>query len=229
MYLLFNENLTLNTIIPHGDVPRQGGDLNLVLFFPKTIKRLATSLILIRYRNTETGNIGMPYFSCDKIVLTNSSQDDDGNISLIEEEFEPISDDEKYYGFETNVKYQVARVKYKANQCLDYPTKLFGNTDFVIQIENDEGTKVTSKFSIYINETYGLSDDKTLGMTCSEYEGLKSDINKLISNFNISTVGISDVKEYNEETGEIEFIYNEDIIKKLEYNYGTGELTIEYR
>ena len=229
MYLLFNENLTLNTIIPHGDVPRQGGDLNLVLFFPKTIKRLATSLILIRYRNTETGNIGMPYFSCDKIVLTNSCQDDDYNVFLEEKEFKPISDDEKYYGFETNVKYQVARVKYKANQCSDYPTKLFGNTDFVIQIENYEGIKVTSKFSIYINETYGLSDDKTLGMTCSEYEGLKADINDLIKQFNISTVGISDVKAYNEETGEIEFIYNEDIIKDLKYDTRTGELTIEYR
>lgn len=225
MYLLFNKDLTLNTAIPHGDVPRQGGDLNLELFFPQDIN-LTKSTIWIRYRNVDKGQL---HFSCDKLAVITSSQDsEDGTISLEEKEFKPISSDENYFGFEENKKYQYASVVYRACQCKDYPTKLFGNTDFVIEIINNDGTKVASKFSIYINETYGLTDDKTLGMTCSEYENLKQSITELITKFNTSKVGILWVGEYDEINGTIEIGYDKDVVNSMKYNKDTGVLTIGY-
>lgn len=225
MYLLFNEDLTLNTAIPHGDVPRQGGDLNLELFFPKGIN-LTKSTIWIRYRNVDKGQL---HFSCDKLAVVTSSQNsEDGTISLEGKIFKPISSDENYFGFEENKEYQYASVVYRACQCKDYPTKLFGNTDFVIEILNDNGTKVASKFTIYINETYGLSDDKTLGMTCSEYENLKQSITDLIAKFNTSKIGILWVGEYDNETGKIEFIYDKNIVENLDYDEERGMLTIGY-
>ena len=225
MYLLFNKDLTLNTAIPHGDVPRQGGDLNLELFFPQGIN-LTRSTIWIRYRNVDKGQL---YFSCDKLaVITSLQNSEDSTISLEQKEFKPISSDENYFGFIENETYQYASVVYRACQCKDYPTKLFGKTDFVIEISNNDGTKVASKFSIYINETYGLTDDKTLGMTCSEYESLKYSITELITKFNTSKVGILWVGEYDEINGTIEIGYDKDVVDLLEYDKETGMLTIGY-
>lgn len=149
MYIYFSKNGKVNTILPHGEVPRQGGILNLYLLFD--IDDTVTNTTL-RYK-LPTKN----FFEADVIADTIVS----------EIEFNALTG-ENIGGLINGNTYK--QQYYKLTNITDYA----GNVEIAI---TKNTTSMLAKTIVFIEPTLGLEKNKGIGMTISEYDTLIKAIN----------------------------------------------------
>lgn len=162
--ILYYDNLgKLNTIIPHGEIPRQGdSSLNLYVYFKKDY-----------YDANYTGfNLFVRYKFADDINYSGNMMFMTDDIS--EDYFEPIENEEEVErvgGLEENVLYRIYKI---AIPDIDK----WGKMSLVLEFQNSNNVvKNLGKAEIYIEKTLGFGADLGLGMTRTEYEILLAILN----------------------------------------------------
>lgn len=81
-------------------------------------------------------------------------------------------------------------------------------------------------FTDYVH--YSLADIKKNYATNERVDTTDANVDQLLKDVTANRVGFMVVSDYNEDTGEITFAYDNDIVKHMEYNEEYGILTVEY-
>ena len=171
MILYFDNNLKLKTIIPHGEIPRQCGDLNnFWVLLPSDF-------------NTDNKTIGVRFKRPGDLKY-------DSDILLDRQArpyiFEKIDENENAGELEVGRSYKKFYIDSIDNDYF-WITEKAGNLQ--AQFTLYEGVSPVSlstikqfgNATIYLEETLGLQPDRSLGMTRSEYESLLARINQITS------------------------------------------------
>ena len=219
MLIKFNNEGKLVTITPHGDIPRQCGDLKIYVLFDEDYD-LNGKQLWLRYKTPSRSIFEADQPMEKEELLWEFNKLPGENIGT-------LVDGKKYQMFSIDLTNTTAN-------------KESGNLEIVFTMYrivvsfDDEGNEVSQlistemfgKTTIFIEETLGLAPYSGVGMTYSEYQTLINYINKIQYDLTNGRVGILKVSDYNSSTGEINIFYNDDIVDFLEYDDSTGELTI---
>lgn len=173
MYIYFDKERKLNTILPHGEVPRQGQSLNIYV-------------LLDNDYDTENSKFSLRY----KMPTKNFFEADILSKEIKEEKFEAYPN-ENISNLKNGETYKIIHFDLSDTHITDFA----GNVQIVISqmildSENQaiESTKVFGKVIFYIEETYGLTPDQGLGMTLTEYQSLINYINDIATSVEIGNV-----------------------------------------
>jgi len=173
MILYYDNTGKLKTIIPHGDIPRQG-DTNVVLdiYFDKTFYNTnylnSNKSLYLRYKFEDDLSFGE-----DNIVSP---------ISGTYRTFTEIDETERVGSLVNGTEYAVCSVTIPS-------ISKAGKMSLVFNWKQVQNTTVLSetylgKAEIYVEETLGLAPDVGLGMTRSEYVSLMNSLQTIVTTFN---------------------------------------------
>lgn len=219
MLLYFNNEGKLVTISPHGEIPRQCGNLEIYVLFEQDYN-LYNKQLWLRFKTPSKST-----FEADMPMKYKDNQ----------WEFKKLPG-ESIGNLVDGKKYQVYYIKLTDTLA----NKESGNLELVLTLyesqnqinENDEeeeviiSTNVYGKTTIYIEETLGLAPYSGVGMTYTEYQSLLNYINKLQNEVDSNRIGLLKVGDYDTDTGEIDIYYDDEIVDAYDYNEETGILTI---
>ena len=157
MYIYFNSSLEPTTVIPHGEILRQGGDLNVYVCFDEEVQTAGKSISCSVIHNESV--IGTPHF-LDYI----------GNRV-----FYRTKDSEVIYDLVEGQSYQTYHTKFYPNEA----TEEFGNITLSFEFIDPKG-KVTKTAAVktYVEKTIGYSKPK-IEITPSQYDQLIKEIQKI--------------------------------------------------
>ena len=223
MYLYFDNGGTLRTLIPHGEIPRQGNPLNLYLCFDEDrFDEESRQNFIIKIRFT------FPDGTLSNEYTINPLQTDSNNNGyyLGLQQFEKLSDSEITFALKPGMEYHMFKYGFTG---ADRITTLYGKVlihiSFVYKEYDEEGNLLGKNVyeengTFYIERTIG-SNLKQSVITPDEYTELQNLINRYILEFNDITF-ITDVESLESvELPDIRHLYRVSNAEgKLEYyNY----------
>lgn len=239
MIFYYDNTGKLVTITAHGEIPRQGGGLNLYVYLNKDFNSVADAnpdgmydgcglrrrMMKVRFK-TQDSFIFSEDYVMENLGIQKFTKLPGENIgSLIDgkEYYVFMVDLSETYATTKSGKLELAFTLTKFNEVIEEAT------DEIISITNEWGkTLQMGKAIIFIEEALGLYPSSGIGMTFSEYTSLMGTLNKLVDEVTINRVGILRVSDYDEDTGEINIIYDDDIVEDLDYDEDTGILAISW-
>lgn len=221
MLLYFNKEGKLTTITPHGDIPRQCGDLKIYVLFEKDYD-LHNKQLWLRFKSPSKSVFEPDEPMTKELTLWEFKK-------LPGESVGNLVDGKKYQVFHIDL-YDTLANKEAGNLeiVLTLYTVKISTDEEGNQFLTREETSVFGKTTIFIEETLGLAPYSGVGMTYSEYQTLINHINKLQEDVTTNRVGILRVGEYDPITGEIELTYDDEIVESIDYNEEDGILTITW-
>ena len=223
MYLYFDNGGTLRTLIPHGEIPRQGNPLNLYLCFDEDrFDEESRQNFIIKIRFT------FPDGTLSNEYTINPLQTDSNNNGyyLGLQQFEKLSDSEITFALKPGMEYHMFKYGFTG---ADRITTLYGKVlihiSFVYKEYDEEGNVLGENVyeengTFHIERTIG-SNLKQSVITPDEYTELQNLINRYILEFNDITF-ITDVESLESiELPDIRHLYRvRNAEGKLEYyNY----------
>lgn len=214
MYIYFNKSYEATTVIPHGEIVRQGGDLNLYVCFDEELSNKSIFCSVIH--NNE-------------LIGTPQPLDYKGF-----KEFKKIKDSEITYDLVDGKSYYVYGIKFFPDEA----TKFYGNIKLALEIfsdinVNNVGTEenldyevinqgetiATATVTVYVEKTFGYSQPN-VNMSPADFENLK----RIIASIDIRKVD----KTWLEENGilikPINSTFTENDKNKLFINKTTGDI-----
>lgn len=239
MIFYYDNTGKLVTITAHGEIPRQGGGLNLYVLLNKDFNSVPDAntdgmfdgcgikrrMIKARFKTQDSfifsedyimENLGLQKFT--KLPGENIGGLIDGN-----EYYTFMVDISDTYALTNAGKLELAFTLMKYSEITDE------DTSETISVMNEWGkTLQLGKAIIYIEEALGLYPSSGIGMTFSEYTSLMGTLNKLVDDVTVNRIGILRASDYDSDTGEISLIYDEDIVENMDYEESTGILIVSW-
>ena len=167
MYLYFDKLGVLKTIIPHGEIPRQGSTLNIYVCFDEDFfenleeQQKHQVNVDLTLPNNETGTKNMITVSDPKLKL-----------------FMPVSSSEVTYDFIPGVEYLTYHFKFEPEQSTIFAGRVIANVSVVNLEEDNENTVHFGRAEIFVEKTFG--DAKLVVNEASlHYKNLVKQINQL--------------------------------------------------
>ena len=214
MYIYFNKSYEATTVIPHGEIVRQGGDLNLYVCFDEELSNKSIFCSVIH--NNE-------------LIGTRQPLDYKGF-----KEFKKIKDSEITYDLVDGKSYYIYGIKFFPDEA----TNFYGNIKLTFEIfsninVNNVGTEenpdyevinqgetiATATVTVYVEKTFGYSQPN-VNMSPADFESLK----RIIASVDIRKVD----KTWLEENGilikEINSTFTENDKNKLFIDKTTGDI-----
>ena len=170
MYLYFDKLGVLKTVIPHGEIPRQGSTLNIYVcldddFFESDDDRANHNVnIDLILPNNEVGTKNMlPQPGWPKLKM-----------------FMPVSSSEITYDFVPGVEYLTYHFKFEPEQSTAIAGRVIANIS-IVNIENDdENIEYFGRTEIFVEKTFG-SAKVVVNEASLHYKNLVKQINQLNS------------------------------------------------
>ena len=204
MHLYFNKEGKLTTVIPHGEIPRQGSYLNLYVLLDEDFFDAKGENCLDWSVNIElifpNGKLSIPFISDDVPQLVS---------------FEKMSDSEVTFDLEDGKEYLTYVFKFNEEQATNYAGKI----EALVSIVKTNGSVLEDlsyfgKADIYIEKTFGYAQ-KFIDASSEHYKNL---IN-LINNLNVKKLSISQLEE---ELTKLDFVNKNEVIRLIKKYAGTG-------
>ena len=186
MYLYFDKLGVLKTIIPHGEIPRQGSTLNLYVCFDEDFfeskaeqDKHSVNIDLI-LPNNEVGTKNMVPTSKPYLKT-----------------FLPVSSSEVTYDFIPGVDYLTYHFSFTPEQATAFAGKVIANISIVEIIEKEDGkleddTIYFGRAEIFVEKTFGNAK-LTVNEASLHYKNLTNQINKINEKIANLDIGGSDV------------------------------------
>lgn len=224
MILYFSKEGKLTTMTPHDEIPRQCGELNIYAIIDCDDSYLNYKQLQLRFKKPGKSVFG-PDIPMDKKTYTFNKLEGENIGDLI---------DGKTY----NNVFHVNLSKTPANKQAGNLDIVFTLYSLIVELDeeglpkNDEAElsdpRILGKTTIFIEESLGLAPFSSIGMTPTEYENLMLAITRLQEDVTTNRVGILRVGDYDERTGEVSLLYDDDIVDDILYNSQSGEMTIKW-
>lgn len=199
MYIYFNKLGELTTIIPHGEIVRQGTWFTLNVALDKDTDM---SNLNMWFRFKRRGN--------ERFVGDENYQ---GHFDMIKsgiQTFHKVEPKEATFDLVDGQDYAVFTYKVSTDTGL---TAIDGNVEIVFtlteQVTNEDGQQVTEdvkmqgRANIYVEPTYGLHPERGLDLSVSEYATIMQTINQLQNSLKVTNITIEE---------------SENAVKDTEYN-----------
>ena len=199
MYIYFNKLGELTTIIPHGEIVRQGTWFTLNVALDKDTDM---SNLNMWFRFKRRGN--------ERFVGDENYQ---GHFDMIKsgiQTFHKVEPKEATFDLVDGQDYAIFTYKVSTDTGL---TAIDGNVEIVFtlteQVTNEDGQQVTEdvkmqgRANIYVEPTYGLHPERGLDLSVSEYATIMQTINQLQNSLKVTNITIEE---------------SENAVKDTEYN-----------
>lgn len=199
MYIYFNKLGELTTIIPHGEIVRQGTWFTLNVALDKDTDM---SNLNMWFRFKRRGN--------ERFVGDENYQ---GHFDMIKsgiQTFHKVEPKEATFDLVDGQDYAIFTYKVSTDTGL---TAIDGNVEIVFtlteQVTNEDGQQVTEdvkmqgRANIYVEPTYGLHPERGLDLSVSEYATIMQTINQLQNSLKVTNITIEE---------------SENAVKDAEYN-----------
>ena len=204
MHLYFNKEGKLTTVIPHGEIPRQGSYLNLYVLLDEDFFDAKDENYLEWSVNVELispdGKISVPFISDDAPQLVS---------------FEKMSDSEVTFDLEDGKEYLTYVFKFNEEQATNYAGKI----EALVSIVKTNGSVLEDlsyfgKADIYIEKTFGYAQ-KFIDTSSEHYKNL---IN-LINDLNNKKLNISQLEN---ELKKLDIVNKNEVIRLIKKYAGTS-------
>lgn len=190
MYLYFDKLGVLKTIIPHGEIPRQGSTLNLYVCFDEDFFETE--------EEQNKHNVNIDLILPNNEIGTKKMLPQDGWPKL--KMFLPVSSSEVTYDFVPGVEYLTYHFSFTPEEATALAGKVIANISIVEIIEKKDGkleddTVYFGRAEIFVEKTFGNAK-LTVNEASLHYKNLTKQINhlkittqpKLVSGENIKTI-----------------------------------------
>lgn len=251
MYVYFNNQGILTTSIPHGKPVRQGSYLDLFIClekdFPIEENRVNVELIF-----PDGGAAGKQSIGCFKAIT-----EDEEVAKLLEfkkmndsETTYDLKNGELYWTYHFRFFPEESTLyagKLVANISI-IKVSAYVNEEGVAEETNIDDIMYYGNIDIYVERTSGNAERKVNDNSTNYYQGIKAQVNELdnrkankssveildnklndfVNYVTLNRIGLLTVEEYNEETGYIDFIYDDTVVDSISYDEDTGILRMEW-
>lgn len=185
MYVYFNKEGKLTTIIPHGEIVRQGTWFTLKVLLDEDVD-ISTSNMWVRFKRNKSA-VGDINFQ--------------GSFAMVKkgvETFEKVDKKEQTFDLVEGKKYKVFEYKVTSDTGL---TQIDGDVELVFQLiiaskelENatTEDIKMQGLVHIWVEPTYGSHPERGIDISVSQYDAIIQTINQFQNNYKVHDIQISE-------------------------------------
>lgn len=191
MYLYFDKLGVLKTIIPHGEIPRQGSTLNLYVCFDEDFFETE--------EEQNKHNVNVDLILPNNEIGTKNMLPQDGWPKL--KMFMPVSSSEVTYDFVPGVEYLTYHFSFTPEEATALAGKVIANISVVEIIEKENGkleddTIYFGRAEIFVEKTFGNAK-LTVNEASLHYKNLTKQINKLKNDFQPKLISGTNIKTLN--------------------------------
>lgn len=167
MHLYFDKLGILKTIIPHGEIPRQGSTLNIYVCFDEDFFETEEE------QNKHNVNIDL-ILPNNEVVTKNMVPVKPAYMSL----FMPVSSSEVTYDFIPGVEYLTYHFAFEPEQATPIAGRVIANVSIVNTEDDTQNTEHFGRAEIFVEKTFGNAK-LIVNEASLHYKNLTKQINQL--------------------------------------------------